>query len=177
MTVPGKDPEIEDFETSDAWVSSVPVQFLELKRVQIATTKGDATIYRSTGLFSGWVDSDFHRFDTDRRSRPKPESELSLLELQTDATFARMFAALGGHAKIALTQSQIIQFICDHGDMLHPMGHETFFPFVVEGGVSNNEPFVAIVNGPQEQRRIRLARAKNVRTWRGSVKHRLIILA
>ncbi len=109
-----------------------------LKTIKLKAATGKETIAKASELFTGWIDSDFKNWNLDFTGEKTKAMELTVCEMTEDQTFAQMFP---NPEKMTLTQSQIIEFVKNHKDLLHPDGWATFFLFKV-----GTEFFVARVH-------------------------------
>jgi hypothetical protein len=112
----------------------------EGQKVIIPACDGKATLAKAKDVFTGYVDSDFKNWGTDRSGEATPETKVAVYELVRDATFAQFFNSLIGLNRLALTQHQIKEFVRTHWNWLRTDGYATFFLFRVE-----QEFFVAVV--------------------------------
>ena len=91
-------------------------------------------IISKSDLFS-YIGSDFKNWNLDNQKK------VSVYELNKDATFKQMFNELNHDLdKLCLTQEQILSFIENYKDKLHPKGYATLFLLK-----ENDEYFVADV--------------------------------
>lgn len=109
---------------------------------EIAATSGYETIARATDIFTGYLDPDFVRWNTDERGVATGPAKADVYEMdRKDATFREMFTSLGDPESLVLSQGQIIDFCKRHRDLLRQDGYATFFLFKAHG-----ELFVAGVD-------------------------------
>ncbi len=107
------------------------------KDVLIPSLKGKETIARADDVFTGYIDSDFENWGTDKKGEKTEENKLAVCEMTEDATFAQLFTK---PEDMCLSQEQIIWFCEKQKDLLRKDGYATFFLFKVK-----NEFFVARV--------------------------------
>jgi hypothetical protein len=107
----------------------------------LKATDGKRTIVEAKGMFSGGFDSDYVGWGTDVPGQPKEEMPFEVLELIKNGKFAEIFEAFGQSLdRLCWEQDQILDFVENHPDKLHPKGWATFFLFKV-----GDEFFVAYV--------------------------------
>ncbi len=93
------------------------------------------TIASSKDIFS-YIDSDFKSYDADEKLTKTKKTEVAVLEMEEDMTFADMFGEVSKDTEsLCLTQAQIIEFVKEHKDKLRTEGYATFFPFKFNGEV------------------------------------------
>lgn len=113
------------------------------EEILVGATTGQETIAEANEVFPGYLDPNFQKWGTNKPSGNATEPTLAeVYELQKKAIFKQMFGSLGNIDDLCWEQGQIIDFVKNHRDKLHPKGYSTFFPFKVEG---LKEPLVAIV--------------------------------
>lgn len=114
------------------------------QNIQIKACRGEGTIAKAKDLFTGWIDSDFVNYGTDKHSDPATSSmEVATLEVEKDGTFKEIFGSVStDFDSLCLTQEQIIAYVESNRDLLTDW--YTFFLFRV-----GSEFFVAgvYVNG------------------------------
>ena len=112
---------------------------------KLVATAGKRTLAKMSKLFKGFLDHDFVNWDTDVPGEAKPETSFEVFELVKDGKFAEIFATFGVSLdKLCWSQDQIITFVENHADLLHPKGWATFFLFKVkfdEGKENGREEF------------------------------------
>lgn len=107
----------------------------------LKATDGKRTIVRARKMFPGYFDDDYVNWGTDVPDQPTGETPFEVLELVKNGKFAQIFGAFGRPLdELCWSQDQIISFVEDHADLLHPKGWATFFLFKV-----GDEFFVACV--------------------------------
>lgn len=121
---------------------------LDLGETVIGETDGTATIAQAADVFTGYLDSDFKNWKTDKPSSPTAAQALSVYEMRKDATFKQMYDSLGADRDaLCLTQAQIIEFCKKHRDKLRQDGYATFFLFKIDRPEGKGpEYFVACVD-------------------------------
>lgn len=105
------------------------------QNIKINRTEGE--VIANSKLFY-YIDSDFKGWCLDKKENPAKTTELAVIEMTEDATFAQMFTKPD---EMCLTQGQILAFVQDNKDKLRTGGYGTFFLFKVNG-----EFFVAHVH-------------------------------
>lgn len=100
----------------------------------------NATIARADDVFS-YIDSDFTDWKTDVKSEKTAATEMAMLEMDKDGTFADIFGSISKDTEsMVMTQAQIIEFMKSHKKELRTDSYSTFFLFKVK-----SEFFVARV--------------------------------
>lgn len=94
----------------------------KLKTIKLPVCK-PALISDATGVFSGWIDSDFTKYGLDSDSKAK-EMSVDVYQLTTNMTFTDMFSL---PETMWLTQGQIIEFCKNHQDEILKTGYDNFF--------------------------------------------------
>lgn len=90
---------------------------------------GKQTIADSKNVFSS-IDSDFKGYGANTKGVATKETLVDVLEMEKDATIAQMFGSLASDLNtLCLTQSQILNFIAKHRNMLRTEGYGTLFLF------------------------------------------------
>ena len=116
----------------------------EDKTILITDCDGTKTLAKADDVFKWGIDSDFKWWGLDVPGNATPEINVSVFEIQKDATFKRMFGSLSeDFDSYCLTQHQIREFCLNKGsrEWLRQDGYATLFPFKV-----NDERFVAYVD-------------------------------
>jgi len=99
-----------------------------LSTVTIQATDGKSVIAQEKELFNGYLDSDFKNWGLDETGDPTPETSIQVFELIKNATLNQMFNSISNELdKICLTQSQIIEIIKNHRNLLNQEGYVNFF--------------------------------------------------
>jgi len=132
----------------DGQVGGVKNEFLhrlyEDKEILVGATTGEETIADASDLFPGFLDSDFKNWETNKPSNvatePAPATVFEMYE--KSGTFRQIFGSLGNIDDLCWEQGQILNFVREHSDKLHPKNWATFLPFKVK---EIEEPFVAFV--------------------------------
>ena len=125
-----------------------PNQFLHRlyadEEIMIGATTGEETIADASDLFPGFLDSDFKNWETNKPSgvTTKPVLATVFEMYQKNGTFRQIFGSLGNIDDLCWEQGQILNFVREHSDKLHPKNWATFLPFKVK---EIEEPFVAFV--------------------------------
>ncbi len=113
----------------------------EGKSIVIAPKNGKRTIAKADNVFN-YIDSDFTTWGTDVEGKSTSETPVSIYEMKKDANFSQMFNLISKNLeKLRLGQDQIISFVEEHKDWLHPEGWATLFLFK-----ENDKFFVALVS-------------------------------
>ncbi len=105
------------------------------EEIIVGPTTGIETIANAGNIFTGFLDSDFKNWGTDKPSgvvtKPTPAE---VYELHKKATFRQILVSFGREIDLLCwEQGQIINFCHEHRDKLHPEGWMTFFIFKSEG--------------------------------------------
>ncbi len=111
------------------------------KTITLEPTDGDETISKAKKLFNAWIDPDFQNYGTNVRGQKTEKTNVEVYELIKDGDYRKIFGSLSEDPKtLCFTQSQIIQFVKNYREWLHP-NHWTFVLFEAKG-----ELFVAEVS-------------------------------
>ena len=140
------------------------------QNIKIPALKGTRTIAQAPELFTGWLDSDFKNCGTDikgSKTKETKETKLVELEMDKDATFADIFT---DPEAMALSQEQILYFVENHKDKLHPDGWYTFFLFKV-----SNDFFVAHVSRSGRGLRAFVVRLSRGSVWNADDRRRVVV--
>jgi len=120
------------------------LRLYEDKEILVGATTGEETIADASDLFPGFLDSDFKNWETNKPSNvatePAPATVFEMYE--KSGTFRQIFGSLGNIDDLCWEQGQILNFVREHSDKLHPKNWATFLPFKVK---EIEEPFVAFV--------------------------------
>lgn len=143
----------------------------EGKNIVIAPTDGKKTIAQAKNVFD-YIDSDFSNWDTDVTGEKKEETPVSVHEMAEDANFSQMFNSISSDLKkLCLTQDQIISFVENHKNWLHPEGYANFFLFE-----ANNEFFVArVFLNSDGELDVGVIRFEDSRVWRAGSRYRVVV--
>ena len=115
------------------WAISKNLYLRPIATVKLSETLGQRTLAKAKKLFTGFLDGDFANWGTDVPGEAKPKTPFEVFELVKDGTFAQVFGAFGvALDELCLSQDQIITFVEDHANLLHPKGWATFFLFKVD---------------------------------------------
>ncbi len=112
------------------------------QEIVVGPTTGEETLAKAKDVFTGWLDSDFERWGTNKPGRKMEARAVAVHEMrEKNATFAEMFGSLGGNLDaLCMEQGEIVDFCRKHRDKLRQDGYATFFLFKVE-----RQYFVAFV--------------------------------
>lgn len=107
----------------------------------IQPTDGKSVIAQEKELFNGYLGSDFRNWGLDKKGEVAPKTNIEVFELVKDANFSQIFNAISNNIdKLCLTQSQIIQIVRNHRNLLNQDGWANFFLMK-----ENHEYFVTYV--------------------------------
>ena len=121
--------------------TSVLLKISEGRKIIVPKTSGQRTLAQAKAVFTGHLDPDFKKWGTDIKGEPKPETPADVYEQIENATFAEMFTSLSSDlGQLLWEQKQIIVFVENHKNWLHPEGYGSFLGFKVK-----DEVFVAHV--------------------------------
>lgn len=96
--------------------------------VTIQATDGKSFIANEKELFNVYLDSGFKSWGLDRIGESTPETNIQVFELIKDATFNQMFNSISNELdELCLTQSQIIEIVRNHKNLLNQKGYANFF--------------------------------------------------
>ena len=102
--------------------------------IKIKKTSGKRFFSQMKKLFKGFLDQDFTSYGLDVESEERPETPVQVFELTANATFETIFKSFDVELDdLVLTQDQIISFVEEHKDWLHPEGWSEFFLTKVNG--------------------------------------------
>ncbi len=154
----------------------------EGEKIELGETDGKATIAQAKDVFTGYLDSDFTNWGTDKPSGPTASQALSVYEMHQNANFKQTFVPPDGKTldDLCLTQAQIIEFCKKHRDKLHPNGWATFFLFKVEDpeatdGEEKKKYFVAYVRVYGRELKVNVYHFDSPVTWRAGSRHRIVL--
>lgn len=147
----------------------------------LGATTGQRTLAKAKNLFPGGLDPDFVNWGTDVAGAATEEAPFEVFEMTKNGTFEQILDGFGvDRKKLCWEQDQIITFVENHKDLLHPDGWETFFLFSVkfeEGTEDEREKFfVAYVrrdDGGQHEARVYCLSHDYV--WHAEYRHRFVI--
>ena len=135
------------------------------QNIQIPKTTGKETIINSKLFY--YIDSDFKNYGADELGEKQPATELAVCELTEDMMFQQMFTKPD---EMALTQSQILEFIENNKDKLRQDGYATFFLFKSKGNF-----FVARVRVGSDGLYVLVGRFEGGHVWDAEYRHRLVV--
>ena len=141
-----------------------------LETINLAPTKGKATLAKAKDVFTGWIDGGFKSWGTDVSGEDTPETAVDVHEMSLDGNHQTLFGSLGDPRKLCLTQGQIEEFCCSHRDSLRQEGYGTFFLFEV-----NDELFVARVRVGDGGLGADVDSFGLDRVWRSAYRHRVVV--
>jgi hypothetical protein len=141
-----------------------------LETINLAPTKGKATLAKAKKVFTGYLDSDFKNWDTDVSGIDTAETKVDVHEMSRDGNYKTLFGSLGDPRKLCLTQGQIEKFCHSHRDSLRQEGYGTFFLFEVKG-----ELFVALVSVGGGELEAVVDRFDYDVVWGAGRRHRLVV--
>ncbi|OIP55793.1 hypothetical protein COU24_00050 [Candidatus Kuenenbacteria bacterium CG10_big_fil_rev_8_21_14_0_10_39_14] len=103
------------------------------ERLILDACDGKRTIVTAKKFFAtGLLDPNFRKWGTNKTSKPTPETDVLVYEMERNATFAQIFSSLGDDInQLCFTQHQIINFIEKHSSWLRIKGDGIFFLFKV----------------------------------------------
>jgi hypothetical protein len=108
----------------------------------IALTKGDVTIAKASDVFTGYIDPNFKKWDTDVAGKDTIEQMVDIHEMKKGGTYTKLFGSLSANRRsLCHSQGQIVEFCRTNPHLLRQDGFGTFFLFEVNG-----EVFVAHVH-------------------------------
>jgi len=99
------------------------------ERLILDACDGKRTIVTAKKFFAtGLLDPNFRKWGTNKTSKPTPETDVLVYEMERSATFAQIFSSLGDDInQLCFTQHQIINFIEKHSSWLRIKGDGIFF--------------------------------------------------
>ncbi|PJA91920.1 hypothetical protein CO134_02890 [Candidatus Kuenenbacteria bacterium CG_4_9_14_3_um_filter_39_14] len=99
------------------------------ERLILDACDGKRTIVTAKKFFAtGLLDPNFRKWGTNKTSKPTPETDVLVYEMERNATFAQIFSSLGDDInQLCFTQHQIINFIEKHSSWLRIKGDGIFF--------------------------------------------------
>jgi hypothetical protein len=93
---------------------------------------GQATLTEAKDLFVDGIDDDFEAWGTNVPGEATGQTNVIVHEMIKDGTFAQVYGAFGVElGKLCLTQSQIIQFVQNHGEWARKVDQAIYFLFRV----------------------------------------------
>lgn len=139
---------------------------------KLVVTAGKRTLSKAEELFPGWLDPDFTNWGTDVPGEAKPETPFEVYELVKDGTFAQVFGAFGVELdKLCWSQDQIMTFVENHANLLHPKGWATLFLFK-----AGEEFFVAhVYRSDGGQLKADVFRLSDGHVWGAGSRNRFVI--
>lgn len=136
-------------------------------KIKVPALKGKATIADSK-IFTGWLDSDFQNWSTNKPDRKTAKAELAVCEIDKPSTFSQIFT---NPEAMCLTQEQILYFVKNHKNKLREDGYATLFLF--KTGI---EFFVAHVYFHSDGRlEVFVDRFSRDSVWRAGDRHRVVV--
>ncbi len=100
----------------------------------IRKTTGKKIISTAKKLFPGWIDPDFTSYGCDVEGEAKPDTKVEVYEMIAAGDFQKIFSSFECDLdELTRTQEQIIAFVEDYENWLHPQGYATFFLFKANG--------------------------------------------
>jgi len=155
-----------------------PNQFLHRlyadEEIMIGATTGEETIADASDLFPGFLDSDFKNWETNKPSgvTTKPVLATVFEMYQKNGTFRQIFGSLGNIDDLCWEQGQILNFVREHSNKLHPKGWATFLPFKVKGV---EESFVVCVRRDADELRADVRRFGRDNVWAVENRSRVVV--
>ena len=123
-------------------------------------------------LFHGGIDTDFINWGTDVAGTATTETPFEVYEMIKNGTFKQILDAFEVEdlKEFCWSQDQIVEFVEDHPDRLHPQGWATFFLFKVkfDDGTDNGREdfFVAgVYRNGVDQIEVRAHRLSSDYVW------------
>lgn len=135
------------------------------KNIKIPSLKGTKTIAQAKGFT--YIDSDFKDYGTDVKGKKTKETELTVQEMDTNASFKDIFTK---PEEMCLTQEQILYFIEHEKDKLRQNEWATFFLFK-EG----SEFFVANVVVGSDGLKVYVFRFSDGYVWDADFRYRVVL--
>lgn len=136
------------------------------KDIIIPALKGKETIARAGDVFTGWIDSDFKNWGTDKKGVKNEETKFVVQEMTENSKFNQLFTKPD---EMVMSQEQIIWYCTNHKDLLHEW--YTFFLFKVGEAF-----FVARVDVDDSgSLDVRVYRFDRGRVWRAGHRHRFVV--
>ena len=162
----------------DGQVGGVKNEFLhrlyEDKEILVGATTGEETIADASDLFPGFLDSDFKNWETNKPSNvatePAPATVFEMYE--KSGTFRQIFGSLGNIDDLCWEQGQILNFVREDSNKLHPKGWATFLPFKVKGV---EESFVVCVRRDADELRADVRRFGRDNVWAVENRSRVVV--
>ncbi len=139
--------------------------------ILLAATMGSATIAGAGDLFSAFLSEAFAVSDMNRPSKNTRATKVRVLEQRRNGAFMQLFTSVDVNLdRLCFTQSQIIQFCCDHRDKLRQDGYATFFLFKV-----GKKYFVACVSVDGSGLYAYVCRLDDPRVWYAEHRYRVVV--
>lgn len=140
------------------------------ENIVLKATSGRETIARADDVFIGYIDSDFEKWNLDKKGGKTEETKIAVLEMTQDGTFEQIFGSISNDKdSLCLTQNQIIEFMRSHKDKLNKDWY-TFFLFK-EG----NDFFVAGVRFCGDGLYVRVYRLSRGCVWLAEGGRRVVV--
>ena len=141
------------------------------EKLVIGATGGKRTIAQAKEIFKGYLDPDFKNYGCDVSGEAKPETPTEVYEMVKDADFRKIFGSFGVNLdQLCFTQDQIIGFVENFRNWLHPEGWATLFLFKVNG-----EFFVARVRVRSGELEVDVYRFSYDYVWDASYRYRVVV--
>ena len=140
----------------------------KIKTITLKKTTGKKTIAQSNNVFTGWIDSDFKNYGTDRKDKTTEEIKAEVYEIEKDGTYKDIFGELGNLDDLVLTQEQIINFCKEYKDLLSSWFN--FFLFKVD-----SEFFVAYVSVYDGRLKVYANRFSHGYVWNAKDELRVVV--
>lgn len=137
-----------------------------LKTIKIKELKGKETIARADDIFY-WIDSDFEKWETDKKGVKTAEMELAVCEMTENQTFAQIFTK---PEEMSLSQGQIIEFCKNNKEDLRKEGYSTLFLYKVD-----SKFFVAFVDVHSGGLYVDVREFSSGGVWGGGNRRRFVI--
>ncbi len=142
-----------------------------LQSTTIAATSGNATIANASKVFTGFLDSDFQIWGTNKSGEDTEPTETHIYEMLKDGTFADLFGSVCSDLDLlCLTQGQIIEFARNNRDLLRQDGYGTFFLFKVDAQLVVADVFVS-----GDELKASVVHFSDKCVWRTSLRYRLVV--
>ena len=142
-----------------------------LSSVTLAPTTAATTLAQANEVFTGYLDSDFQNWSTNKSGADTPEASLDVYEMKKNGTFADIFGSFGINLRsLCLSQGQIKEFALTHRHLLRQDGYATLFLFEVNG-----EMFVANVYVGGGKLKAGVLRFSDSSVWRADDRRRVVV--
>lgn len=136
------------------------------KDIIIPALKGKETIARADDVFTGWIDSDFENWGTDKKGVKTGETKFVVQEMTENSKFNQLFTKPD---EMVMSQEQIIWYCTNHKDLLHEW--YTFFLFKI-----GETFFVARVRVRDSgELDVRVDRFDDGSVWSAGGRHRVVL--